>query len=88
MGNVADIRGVALAAASRRVVWSSRHARAGGLYSAELHGRRVVTLYEHADCYPDDVVVLEATREVFWTERARGGIMRASLSGLGTCNAV
>ncbi|CAB3232339.1 unnamed protein product [Arctia plantaginis] len=74
----APVRGCALEPVSRRTYWTS----GGAVYVSALDGRARVTLHSRALGAPDDLVLHNATRQLFWSERgAEPGVMAAGLDG-------
>ncbi|XP_060807225.1 prolow-density lipoprotein receptor-related protein 1 [Amyelois transitella] len=77
------VRGVAVDPAVGRLYWTVQLPKGGGaIYVGALDGRRRVTLYERAAAEPDDLVLHNRSRAVYWSERgAAPGVMRAGADG-------
>lgn len=74
----APVRGCALEPVSRRAYWTAGSA----VHVSALDGRARVTLHARAHSAPDDLVLHNATRQLFWSERgASPGVMAAGLDG-------
>ncbi|KAJ0171238.1 hypothetical protein K1T71_012788 [Dendrolimus kikuchii] len=79
------VRGVAVDWVSQRVYWTAAGAGAeggGGVYCAAADGRRRVTLFSWDSSEPDDIVIHNETRRLYWSERgAQPGVRSTSLCG-------
>lgn len=77
-----EVRGVALDGAAARVYWTAVGAAGGAVRVAALDGRRRATLFRRDSAEPDDLVLHDASRTLFWAERgAEPGVRAMGAAG-------